>query len=614
MGCNAFRLAQAVIVLLRDRKNVSSSFPNRREARGLGWLGLLVTLGFTLGLWRYSSLDVERQEADRFRQLAAQWAAELTERMRACERLLRGTTGLFAASEVVTREEFRRYIAQLDLDEVLPGNQGVGFAAVIPRASLAAHERSVRAEGFSDYTVHPVYARDVYTSIVFLEPFAGRNLRAFGYDMYSEPTRRAAMNRARDTATPAMTHKVRLVQETGSDVQPGFLLYMPVYARNQPTSTLLERRRALAGWVYSPFRAFDLVDAVFAGAADDTEVVVFDGAPDDKDLLYASPAAARVAEHTVDIPIDVAGVRWTARIRSSEAFEERVTDTQPQVVLLGGTLLSVLIAAVLFVDSLHRRRLEHEVHERTAQLVAARDEAESASRAKSAFLATVSHELRTPLNAIIGFSSVLLQGDVTPEQRKQLAIINRSGLRLLELIREILDITSIEAGHLYVQIAPVDLSRLLAEQCDAVQEPAREAGLYVKLVDCDPSLQVMADAGRLTQIVRNLLANAVKFTDRGGVTVRCRREGATALVEIEDTGIGIAPEHRAALFKPFQRAVKGRDNRPGTGLGLAISRRLIEAMGGSIGFESEVDRGSRFWFTLPLAEARELSASRERPA
>jgi signal transduction histidine kinase len=603
-----------VTALLSDLKKVISGFPTRQEARGLGWIGLVVTLAFTLGLWRYFTLDLERREADRFRQLAVQWAAELSERMEAYERLLRGTTGLFAASSVVTREEFRRYIAQLELDDVLPGNEGVGFAAVIPQASLAEHERSVREEGFPDYTVHPVYERDVYTSIVFLEPFAGRNLRAFGFDMYSEPTRRNAMNLARDTGAPAMTHKVRLVQETGTEEQPGFLLYMPVYERNHPTSALLERRRALAGWVYSPFRAFDLMDAVFAGEADDIEVLVFDGTPDDAHLLYASPEAARDAEQTVDIPLDVAGVRWTVRVRSSETFENQTTGMKPQVVLLAGTLLSVLIAAVLFVDSLHRRRLENEVQERTAQLVAARDEAESASRAKSTFLATVSHELRTPLNAIIGFSSVLLQGDVTPEQRKQLAIINRSGLRLLELIREILDITSIEAGHLYVQIAPVDLRRVLEEQCASVQEPAREAGLYVTLVESEPSLLVMADAGRLTQVVRNLLANAVKFTDRGGVTVRCRREGATARVEVQDTGIGIAPEHRATLFEPFQRAVKGRDNRPGTGLGLAISRRLIEAMGGSIGFESEVDRGSRFWFTLPLAEAREHSAPHERPA
>ncbi len=600
--------------LVPDARITLGSFPTRWEARGLGWLGLLVTLAFTFGLWSYFSHDLERRETDRFRQIAQLRVDALVERMNAYERMLRGAAGLFAASDNVTREQWRRYVAQLDLDYFLPGIQGTGFAVVLPAQQLAEHEQAVRAAGLPHYTVHPVYERDVYTSIVFLEPASGRNLRAFGYDMYSDPTRRAAMNRARDTGQPAMTRKVRLVQETNKNVQPGVLMYMPVYERHLPTTTLLERRRALIGWVYCPFRAIELMRSVFTEASRDTEDIVYDGPPSEANLLYASAGASRDALQTVDFPIEIAGVGWTVRMRSSELFEGRINRAQPQVVLVVGVLMSLLIATLLFVDALHMRQLEREVHERTAQLVKARDEAEMASRAKSAFLGTVSHELRTPLNAIIGFSSVLLQDEVKPEQRKQLAIINRSGLQLLELIKEILDITSIEAGHLYMQIEPVELRRVLEEQCESLHASAREAGLYVRLVDCDPALRVMADAGRLGQVVRNLLSNAIKFTDGGGVSLRCRGEGSVARIEIEDTGIGIPPEHRATLFTPFQRAGKGNDNRPGTGLGLAISRRLVEAMGGTIGFESEVGRGSRFWFTVPLAQAAELREPHERRA
>jgi signal transduction histidine kinase len=257
--------------------------------------------------------------------------------------------------------------------------------------------------------------------------------------------------------------------------------------------------------------------------------------------------------------------------------------------------------------------MEELVSERTRDLVCARDEAESASRAKSAFLATVSHELRTPLNAIIGFSSLLLEDppmDDATEQHKQLTIIRESGEQLLALVREILDITSIEAGRLTVQISPVRLCDVINNQVRFAQAEAGSRGLELKVERCDESIMVLADAQRLGQVVRNLLANAIKFTDTGHVAVHAGVAGDMARIEIEDTGVGIAPDRHAELFIPFQRIEEsGVDLRPGTGLGLAISRRLIEAMGGMIGLESERGMGSRFWFAVPLAGTSALTAA-----
>ena len=187
---------------------------------------------------------------------------KIQDRMDASALVLRGGRALFAASVKVERNEWQAFVGNLKAEQNIPGAQGIGFAQIIPADQLAAHIARIRGEGFSGYTVLPPGERAIYTSVIYLEPFRDLNLRAFGYDMYADPVRRAAMEQARDTGEVALSGKVRLAQETGTDIQAGILMYAPVYRNGAAVDTVEQRRAALLGWVYSPYRMDDFMAGI----------------------------------------------------------------------------------------------------------------------------------------------------------------------------------------------------------------------------------------------------------------------------------------------------------------------------------------------------------------
>jgi signal transduction histidine kinase/ActR/RegA family two-component response regulator len=250
--------------------------------------------------------------------------------------------------------------------------------------------------------------------------------------------------------------------------------------------------------------------------------------------------------------------------------------------------------------------LEHRVEQRTAQLAAARDEAERANLAKSEFLSRMSHELRTPMNAILGFGQLLERSPSLPlGNRAWVREIVAAGMHLLELINDVLDLARVEAGKFTVSPEPVAL-RPLIEECLTLLRPLAEAGGVGLLeASCHCDVEVRADRTRLKQVLLNLLSNAVKYNRRhGSVDVVCATEAGMmrprVRVRVSDTGAGLEPAQLARLFMPFER-LQADPRIEGTGIGLVLSKRLIEVMGGSIGVESTPGAGSTFWVELPLA-------------
>lgn len=337
--------------------------------RLLVWATLVAGVCISLLLSYQQRQTIEQHAVEQFKRATERIAQRIGDHLEAHQLILRSGAALFGASETVDRNEWRSFVEQVSADQIVSGMQGIGFSKLLRPEELQEHTQQIRAEGFPQYRVWPEGERDIYSAIIYLEPFDERNQRAFGYDMFSAPVRQEAMAYARDTGNIALSGKVRLMQETESDVQAGVLMYFPVYQRGMPTASVEERRAALFGWTYAPYRINDLMDNLLSdwrqNDGRDIDLHVYDGAKISTEALMFDS----IVEQTPSAPsrfrqvirLDFHGKIWTLQFDPIGGLPG-IQYAPVYIVLVSGLGLSGLLFALL-MSLLHTREKANQIAE-----------------------------------------------------------------------------------------------------------------------------------------------------------------------------------------------------------------------------------------------------------
>jgi len=558
---------------------------------------------------------------------------------------LNSLRGLAEIPDSFNERNFRKFAERLL--ESRPSLRAVEWVVKVPGEERARFEQQIARDGapYPHLTEglpgsNRVAAnRDQYFAVRYLYPRTAANESAIGFDLGYCRECRAVLDAAADHDEPVAMAKFRILEHTGDGYAIGIVL--PVYRAPAPGDSGKNRRERLVGYAMALLQVADVLErALLVLHPQGVNVQFYDqSAAPGRRLLYfhksrlerdsVGPLPESIAAHPPTLSYGrtlTVGRRQWLIVCTPTASSARAAHTWKPWGVAAGILFVTFGGAAYFLlnghyasraDRLIRdltdttQRLHQEIAVRTEterELAAARDQALEASRLKSQFLATISHEIRTPMNGVIGMTEVLLKMNLTPEQRECAETLRHSGDALLVLINDFLDLARIEAGKIAIDLHPLDIRQVVYETVEMLSGEARARNLQLNLDYAETvPYHVLGDAGRVRQVLTNLVGNALKFTKTGTVTIQAQidpvpRPGIR--ISVQDTGVGIAPEHLGNLFQKFSQVDNSITRRhAGTGLGLAISKQLVELMGGKIGVTSQPGVGSTFWFALPLASS-----------
>ncbi|WP_207420432.1 CHASE domain-containing sensor histidine kinase [Desertivirga brevis] len=557
-------------------------------------LVFVAVLSFSLFSFYQLGKSAKLRRAKLFELYTEQAAERLDKRIIDYTQILKGCQSLFYSSGSVTTVEWKAYTKNLSLSDNYPGIQGIGYAKYITIDQIKDVELEMRKQ-YPKFEIKTKPDQQRLTPIIYIEPSDKRNLRALGFDMFSEVKRRQAIQRAMKTGEASITRKVTLIQETNVGVQPGFLLYLPVY-KNPELKATKERHNNVEGFVYIPFRAYDLMDAVFDGFAD-LDIRVYDQTHLNADnLLYKTEEISESLreqqrseiEFKTSRTLNIAGNKWTLVFSTDNKFGSQVERAQPQIVLVFGIAISILLYIVT-LNYIHKRQTALEELNLTKEI----------ERKKDEFLGIASHELKTPLTSIKAYLQMLERSQLGEKQSNFVKKANIQANKLNSLIADLLDVSKIQAGSIKINSVPFPLSELINESIESVLH--LHSSHQILGPEAIPEITLLGDKLRLEQALVNLLVNAIKYSPgAGSIGISLLENNNQVTICVEDQGIGISKEHQARIFEKFYRSDDLSPFISGLGMGLFIASEIVSKHNGYITVDSNLGEGSRFCIHLPI--------------
>lgn len=563
---------------------------------------VVVFLAFaTLSIW---SWQIAKQRALEDQQLTQDGNIEfvtstIKNSVNTYEETLRAGSSVFNASDEVTREEWFRFASIFDLPNRYPGIQGIGYAKLTTDENREAFVNHVRATDYSAYRIYPDNNQSTKVSLLYLAPSPTPYSKSIGYDIYSDPLRRKAMDEARDNARASITEKTAFLNTDPDEAEASFIMYFPVYKSTTIPETAVERQAQLDGFIYAPFRASVLFGSLDTSKPDTAfGYRLYSGKAEDSQLLYESRAfqAIAAAKHGQDMEtrtLTFGDSEWTLQFNRGSNLGSAELRKRPANVLWGGLVFSVVVALLIYVLLASR-----------ARKLAYADEAEI-QEAKDELLALASHQLRTPATGVKQYIGMLREGfagNLAPNQQEILNKAYESNERQLMTINEMLSVARADSGRLLLEKTRMELGKLLSDIVAEQKKSFEQQSQTVSLTVPKKPIYYAADPQYFRMAIENILNNANKYTPPGGtVKVRLKRSREEAQIYIEDTGVGVEERDYPLLFKKFSRIPNELTSKvSGSGIGLYLAKSIIIEHGGHIDFSSKPGVGSLFVITLPM--------------
>lgn len=572
------------------------------------WLVVVGSLLLTFGAWYIASQQAKKNMQKRFDFQAEHIVQLVQERMgRYEEALWAGVAALHVIPDKASRQDWYTFSRNLKIEKRFPGINGIGVIHMQTPESLPAYLAWQR-QLLPDYAIHPVHDKNEYWPITYIEPEQD-NAKAVGLDMAHEHNRYTAAKKSRNTGSAQITGPIVLVQD--AQKTPGFLFFVPWYIVDDLPASQKGRQETFRGLVYAPFIIFKLMHGVLANSNRQVNFSLYDGESElyseltNESVNYdANPLFKR------NIHLDLYGRSWRFHIQSSSLFREQHTHYQPLMILVGGIIIDTLLLilfvvlarannrAVLYADEV-TRHLQH----RQVELATQNARLEDANSELNQFAYIASHDLKEPLRTLRTFSNYLLK-DLEAEKwdrvTEDVHHVDSAAKRMTSLITALLELS--RAGNADLLLSPIFSGQLIEDIKNNLKAQLEDSGAEVTVEDS--GLVFSADKSLLTQVLQNLVSNAVKFHKSDHIpTVAIRIIPADTptygLIEIQDEGIGIEPSQLDTIFLAFKR-LHGISEYEGTGIGLAIVKKIVERHGGTITVNSTLGDGSCFSLCLPL--------------